>query len=174
MNNIMIDIETLGTDPNSVTLAIAAVEFDKAGRMGRFFYRKIELQSALNLGLQIDQQTLIWWSTQKPVLFKELFDDAQPLESVMQLFVKWFNPEIKTVWANSPSFDLVIIKNILKKLDLPVPWKYHSERDFRTLKYLFKETVAEVPKPENAHNALADCEYQINCVSRVLKLYLKI
>lgn len=170
----MIDIETLGTGPNSVTLAIAAVEFDKAGRMGRFFYKKIELQSALNLGLQIDEQTLIWWSTQKPELFKELFEDPQPIESVMQSFVNWFNPEIENVWANSPSFDLVIIKNILKKLNLPVPWKYHNERDFRTLKYLFKGTVEEVPKPENAHNALADVEYQINCVSRVLKLYLKI
>lgn len=171
MKNLMIDIETLGTDPNSVTLAIAAVEFDKSGNIGRFFYRKIELQSALNLGLQIDEQTLIWWSTQKPEIFKELFDDAQPIESVMQSFVKWFNPEIKTVWANSPSFDLVIIKNILKKLNLPVPWNFYNERDFRTLKYLFKETTSEIDKPQNAHNAVVDCEYQIKCVSKVLQLF---
>src|SRR5690606_14987894 len=120
--------ETLGTSPNSVMLSIAAVEFDsKTGNVGRSFYRKIDLNSALGIGLEINNETLIWWTTQKPHLFKELFDDAQPIQIVMKAFVEWFCPKNNYIWANSPSFDLVIIKNILEKLKLPVPWHFYNE-----------------------------------------------
>lgn len=169
MKNVMIDIETLGTQYNAVILSIAAVEFDTDGNLGRRFYEKIELQSAIDVGLRIDSDTLIWWTTQKPMVFKEMFIDALPLKRVLKRFVSWFRPENTNVWANSPSFDLIIVKHALKTCGLKAPWNYYNERCVRTLSALVPEIKSNAIPAIDAHNALADCEFQIQYCIEIYK-----
>lgn len=172
MNNIMIDIETLGTDTNSVVLSLAALEFcPQTGKTGRQFYKKIDLNSAIALGLQINTDTLVWWTTQNTKQFTEMFKDAQPIHKVLELFVNWFRSPDMIIWANSPSFDLIIIENALRKANLPTPWKYINERCVRTMLALNPEAKKSVQKPENAHNALADCFYQISYLHKIFNSF---
>lgn len=171
MEHVMIDIETLGTQHNAVILSIAAVEFDETGKIGRQFYEKIELQSAVDVGLKIDSDTLIWWTTQKPTVFKELFIDALPIKRVLKRFISWFQPNNKYVWANSPSFDLIIIKHALKTCGLPTPWKYYNERCVRTLSALVPGVKEKAIPSQQAHNALADCLHQISYSCEILYLF---
>lgn len=166
----MIDIETLGTQHNAVILSIAAVEFDASGAIGRQFYEKIELQSAIDAGLKIDTETLIWWTTQKPIVFKEMFVDALPLKRVLKRFVSWFRENNVYVWANSPSFDLIIIEHALKVCGLKTPWKFYNERCVRTLLSLAPAAKENISKPTDVHNALQDCFFQINYCVEVNKL----
>ena len=60
MQNVMVDIETLGTSSNSVILSIGAVEFDNEN-LGAEFEVYIDPESCTDHGLVIDAPTVMWW-----------------------------------------------------------------------------------------------------------------
>jgi len=62
-DRVMIDIETLGTEPGCAILSIGAVHFTAAGR-GETLYRNIDRASCEDAGLEIDEETVKWWSEQ--------------------------------------------------------------------------------------------------------------
>lgn len=48
MQDVMLDLETMGTDANAAIIAIGAVEFDiQNGEIGERFYAVIDLESAV-------------------------------------------------------------------------------------------------------------------------------
>ena len=62
MNQVMIDVESMGPNPTGALVSIAAVEFDLTTRkMGREFYRKVALATSVKLGMRMDPGTVIWW-----------------------------------------------------------------------------------------------------------------
>ena len=63
MQNIEIDIETLGTSHNSVILSIGAVEFD-GEKLGKEFEIFIDPESCTDHGLVIDASTVMRWMRQ--------------------------------------------------------------------------------------------------------------
>lgn len=172
MNHVMIDIETLGTRHSSVFLSVAAVPFDLKQRSynkNLSFVRTVELQSALDAGLTIDASTLQWWLEQKPEVMKLMFKNTKPLPLVLDdLSCFIYDQELIYPWGNSASFDLGILANAYQKCGIPVPWKFYNERCYRTLVQTFASNVPK--KPENAHDPLADCHYQIG---RLLSLPIK-
>ena len=49
MLDVMLDLETMGTQPDAAIVAIGAVEFDlEAAQLGRRFYQPVTLDSAAN------------------------------------------------------------------------------------------------------------------------------
>lgn len=87
MSHLMLDLETLGNQSYSCILSIAAVEFDiETGEELSFFYKKISLESNLQLGLKINSSTLEWWMLQKPEVLRELFTFSEPINSVLYDF----------------------------------------------------------------------------------------
>lgn len=64
-NHVMLDLETYGTRPNSVILAIGAVAFNPSSpKLGPEFYSVINYKSSLTAGLLADLATIEWWSRQ--------------------------------------------------------------------------------------------------------------
>lgn len=61
------------------------------------------------------------------------------------------------MWANSPAFDLVMLRNAFNKHHVDAPWGFWIERDFRTF---LSMTNADRVKPEVAHDALSDAKAQ--------------
>ena len=62
---VMIDLETLDTSPNSVIATIGAVKFDRYNISDNIddyqtFYRKINLKSCEEIGLTTSEETLKW------------------------------------------------------------------------------------------------------------------
>lgn len=170
MQDVMIDIETLGIQHSSVFLSIAAVPFDftKKKVSKTYFYKTVDLKSAIDLGLTIDASTLQWWLEQKPHIMKLMFDNTEPVTKVLeQLSIYFRSKELVKPWGNSASFDLGILTNAYQKADMTLPWKFWDERCYRTAVNLFPANVPK--KPENAHNPVADCYYQIE---RLFKLPL--
>lgn len=156
--NIMIDLETLGTKPNSAILSIGAVAFDKDGIHDEF-YVNIDLQSSIDFEYDIDSSTVYWWLSQDKEAGSVLSKDLLPVGSCMvnlSDFIKEHQPT--EIWANSPSFDLVMLKNAFEKQGVEVNWKFWLERDFRTFLSL---TGAERVYPTVAHNALEDAKAQV-------------
>lgn len=160
MNHVMIDLETLGTDHNSVFLSIAAVRFDldTGETHPNTYYKNIKLHSALSHGLEVDAKTIQWWLTQNHDIMLKMFDHPSDLVYVLNDFDLWMGKD-KIVWGNSARFDLGILANAYKKIGMPHPWDFRNERCYRTLISMFP--YIEIDKPKNAHDPLIDCKYQI-------------
>jgi len=62
MNNIMLDLETMGNGNNAAIIAIGAVKFDQD--ITDRFYKTIDLDSSVDVGLEIDPSTVLWWMKQ--------------------------------------------------------------------------------------------------------------
>ncbi|WP_437918957.1 3'-5' exonuclease [Sphingobacterium sp. LRF_L2] len=171
----MIDIETLGTRPYSVILTVAAVRFDsKTGIVGDTFYDRISVKNSLENEFVTDADTLKWWGTQPSETMREAFCGESSVENAMVGLMDFVGDNSDTrVWANSPSFDLSLIRNACERLLIHVQWNYGQERDVRTLSNLNPEIRYTVPFVGNKHDALADCRHQIKYLVATLKTLSK-
>ncbi len=177
----MIDIETLSTSPNAVILTIGAIVFEPSDTISlndletdKAFYKKITLQSCKDLNMVIDDATEKWWSQQDESVRYEAIDDPvnrYDIHIVLKELSVWLKThaiENVKVWANSPSFDCIILKEAYKACNLPLPWKFWLERDIRTLFDIRNFKTTTLP-PMLKHNALYDCYRQIVGVQQCYK-----
>jgi hypothetical protein len=74
--------------------------------------------------------------------------------------------DIKTVWANSPTFDLSILHFAYQAKGVECPWNFRQERDVRTLAAICPD-VKRV-EPEIKHNAESDARAQAQWVLNML------
>ena len=152
--DIMVDLETLGTKPDALIIAIGAVAFDNRMVRGTF-YRTIDWQSAADFGGKVDMSTIRWWFGQSDEARKAILKDGSPIVLVLSEFTDWLGQyDNVTIWGNGATFDNVILGTAYNRLGIEKPWKYNADRCYRTVKELYPE-VPRV-KPSVAHNALAD------------------
>lgn len=179
MYNLMLDLETLGTESNAAILSIGASLFDmNSGRIADTFYQVIDLQSSIDHG-KVEAETLKWWLKQNKGAQKIFFDnDAVILKDALfalSLFVKNNSDENLQVWSNGASFDISILNFAYSRHKLKAPWNFRNERDVRTIVYLAKEiSKVDVTKSLDflgeRHNALDDAIYQSKYVSLAFNL----
>lgn len=180
-DNIMVDIETLGTKSNSVILSIGAVQFDiTTSKTSKTFYQVLDLNETLkNSEFKIDASTLIWWINQNKKA-KEVFENKNrihPLDGINNL-KNWIS-EINTyddikIWGNSNRFDLGLLENYFTYYGFETPWSYKNERDIRTLVALAPEIKNNHKWIGTSHNALDDCYNQIAYCSKIWKKLKKV
>lgn len=164
MKDIMIDIETVGTDPYSVILAIAAVKFDiRTGEVGEQFYRTIDIKSSRKAGLSFDFDTLWWWMGQDENVRNMVFNGKEALVNVLLDLMLFIGDDKEVeIWANSPSFDLSLIQNACERVDIETIWRYWQERDVRTISNLLPDIRKNMKREGAAHHPVSDCIHQIN------------
>ena len=161
-DRIMVDIESLDTDPTAVILSIGAVRFNNGGIQARF-YTTIDIQSCLDAGLTVSGKTIQWWMDQSEEARRVFSTMAVPLQEALEQFSQWLEKsEGLEVWANGSTFDIAALEHAFKKVGLPVPWPYYSVRDYRTFKSMYPKAVVDDLRvePTTAHNALDDAEAQ--------------
>lgn len=157
--DLMIDIETAGTAPAACILTVAAQAFDpfKRGYYEQQYYARVDIDSQSNRN--IEQCTIDWWATQPSAAKDEAFnpDGRIPLAQALAELGKliW---QSKRIWSNGTTFDMTILENAYKSLDMVLPWQYHTVRDARTVYSL----VPNLNKYPASHHALEDCRRQIN------------
>jgi hypothetical protein len=133
--HLMIDMETMAVSPNAVVLSLGAVHFNPYGNgYGEKIYFRIDLDDQDKLGREIDPETIKWWGLQDPKIMEEAFSEEGriPLADAMDQFHK-FAWNCDAYWSHGATFDLVIIENIFRQLNKPLPWNYWQLRDTRTL-----------------------------------------
>jgi len=170
-NNLMLDLETMGTTNNSAIVAIDAVSFDiNSGQFGNEFYRTVNLQSCLLAGLEMNASTILWWLRQSEEARSELSKkDGIPLIQALSEFSDFCENKNYTIWGNSASFDCGILANAYNKAAIEIPWKFWNERCLRTLANLRPEIKDLTQSVGTAHNALDDCKFQINYCTKIFK-----
>lgn len=172
-HNIMIDIETLSTSTEAAVLSIGAVRFKVAtGKIVDEFYEKITLESAMHYG-KVDPDTLRFWLKQEDSVRLELTSTekqgALHLPKCLDELSNWFPNGNCNVWANSPSFDLVILETMMKRSKKICPWNFWEHRCFRTIKHIGEAMGIQYNSShDEAHNALEDAKVQANYAMSVL------
>lgn len=136
--HVMIDIETMSTSTKAVVLQVGAVRFDKNGIYESMQVSPCPRGQIKDHGRIMDMDTLLWWSSQ-PSWGRVLGDAIRDLSLVsdqleaLRSFMHKMNTKAVKVWANSPTFDLAILRDLYKDYGTPVPWSFRNERDMRTL-----------------------------------------
>jgi len=168
----MLDLETMGKGENAVITAICATAFDiTTGKRDRIFYEKIDIQSCLKLGMEVDGSTIYWWLFQDEAARKELLYNTKTIEVAIARLSEWMGYIAEfQIWGNGASFDLPKLKNAFVKCGYNVPWNYYNERDMRTMVMLRPEVKERMPFMGTKHNAKADCRFQIDVVSEIYSL----
>ena len=168
MQNIMLDLETMGTNPDALILAIGAVEFDI--EIGTSFYVKIDIESAVKCGGVIDASTVLWWMKQNDAARRYITSTSEDVNvlTALSMFTEWFNSvDGKYVWGNGSDFDNVILSSAYRNCKMEAPWKFYNNRCYRTLKNLYSNVM--MPSVGTKHNAVDDAESQAMHAIAILK-----
>lgn len=168
--HLMLDIETMGNESYSAITAVAAVEFNiETGELGESFHEKIDLKSSVDIGLNINPSTVLWWLKQdKPSQNYITEEVGEPIDKVLSRFKDFCNKDYQ-IWGNSARFDCGILQNAYNKLNIPIPWDFRKERCLRTLVSFKPEIKNECTFKGIRHNPLDDCKFQINYCHQIWK-----
>lgn len=176
--DILVDLETLGTNGRAPVLSIGAVEFDLEGKSTgsyRTFYANVGLQTSLDAGLKPDAGAFYWWLEQGEQARKRLSEMPRlTLNEALHDLWSWiglYGYEFR-LWAHGANFDPGILESAYATLSWNngrVPWKYNAVRDTRTLFHVagldwdtaFAELVGE-----GQHDALQDAIASAKLVQR--------
>ena len=124
MNNIMLDIETLGTTMGSVITQVGAVFFDKkTGELGKEFKINIDLDDSLRYDFKIDGDTLKWWFGQPKEA--QLSFLQNPIPSTVPIALHKLSEFVGTdnfIWSHA-GFDLPQLETAYKMLFLKSPFR---------------------------------------------------
>ena len=168
MNNVMIDIETLGKHSRSVITTIAAVSFDiETGEIGKSKYIEIDINDSIKQGLEVDGDTIIWWLKQPNASRKNIHSpkESYKLKDSLSILTKFLNSiapkDDLIIWGNSAKFDLGILSDAYRILDFEIPWIFYNERCVRTLAKLKPNIKKNTIFDGVRHNPIDDCLYQI-------------
>ena len=167
---VMLDLETLGTRPDTVILTLGAVKFDPFDAEGDFgpgIYMRLDIEEQLRLGRTVDDSTIEWWAQQDSIVRDEAFyggerDDLDTLHRELNRFLVG----VGDIWCQGPVFDIAILEDLYRSRNWGLPWSFWQIRDSRTLFSVHGDP--RIKGRDQAHNALVDCIYQAQGVQTIL------
>jgi DNA polymerase III epsilon subunit-like protein len=161
MNDVMVDLETLGTLPGSIILSIGAVAFDEMEVAEKGFYRSVKRITCENFGLTADPKTEAWWEEQSEEARKVLIDPTGvSIYNALYDFNEWLSQygENVRVWGNGANFDNPLLAVAHAKTMVKPRYKFWNERCYRTVKNQFPDIKLE--RTGTYHNAMDDARSQ--------------
>ncbi len=160
--DVMIDIETLGTDRNALILSIGACD---VWNTAENFYSELSVES--QPGRVVEISTLKFWLKEGNIPINGTRTLATALYNLYDWIVRVRDSEELKIWCKGTDFDTAILAHAYKAMHQTAPWKYNSTRDFRTLMKHFPT----IPAPEfvgRKHNALDDAIHQADHLRLIL------
>jgi len=176
VNDISIDLETLGTRYDAPIVSIGAQVFDRnTGALGKSIYLPIDIESSLFFG-KVDAATLKYWM-QQPDSVRAIFNSPTYVHihiALIQLtdLIKETGPEVR-VWGNGATFDITILEHSYSKGFINPPWEFRFIRDMRTLVETAKEfgfDKKQIPFEGVPHTALDDAKHQAKVIAHCWQL----
>jgi hypothetical protein len=166
--DLMVDIETLGTEPGCAILSIAAVPFNLQYDVEPF-YARVHKGSCIEKGFFVDDDTVAWWNKQSIAAQEEAFSGQTNIEDALEDLSAYIETLGKSVnmWGNGASFDVPILEAAYKFCCQKPRWAYYNSMCYRTLKKLYPQ-VPYLP-PRIKHNALHDARAQADHAQRIFK-----
>jgi len=188
--DVMIDIETLANTSNSAISQVAAIIFDREnGNIIDEFKRNVNLQTCIDIGLEMNVDTIEWWLSQtKKAQESILKKPRQSIKGVLtdlSTFIKknWvilhnnktlndFQINDVKIWCHA-TFDEPVLSNAYNKCQIEEPWHFRGVRDLRTIIDLANYDIYKNENTGIAHDALDDCKFQIKYTVECIKQLTK-
>lgn len=186
---LMVDIETLSRAKNAAVYAIGLHTF-RIGE-GQYQWDGHPLDEQYNVnkcfeilikpseyegreGFDIEQGTVDWTLANAAALYARAERDGLTLEEAGRALSDFIiENKGEFICANSPTFDLDILSNLLSVLGLPRPWGFREEFDVRTMYHLRTLVgLKRYPKIEDGlvlHDAVDDCILQIRGIEGLVE-----
>ncbi len=177
--DVMIDLETMGTASDAPIMSIGAVFFDRfTGALGKEFHTRVTLQSNMHYNRIPSSGTIEWWLRQSKQAQTELLDGRKETLSnalySLTSFLHVNQPDKKQVkpWANGLNFDITILEHAYSSMEgkAMLNWHYQSLRDVRTAVQLGWDIGIDAHQFQfegTAHNALSDAKHQAKIVASI-------
>lgn len=172
MIHAMVDIETLGVGKDAPLFEIGVQLFDiDTGTEIGYEHWHVDIMDVMwQTGRCPQPDTLDWWRKQTYDPSKEV-DRVTLSDALFGMTSLWDEHPIEMTWANSPSFDLIILDGHFRTLGwFDAPWSYRQELDFRTMRWAAKRKGWVQPEAEPSHNALEDCRLQTKLLMEMLNV----
>lgn len=182
-NNIMVDIETLGTVPGSAIVSIGAVAFSIEDNLVApvEFYQIVYQPSNFEFMHTVNPATLDWWDNQElgarlALAKSECREDSvhlkQALQNLNEFIEKISEPDKVCVWGNGSDFDNALLQYSFDQVGISPAWKFYNNRCYRTIKSLHKDIKINF-EGRTHHNALEDAKAQTEHLLRILNGHTK-
>lgn len=165
MQNVMLDLETLGIRPGCVILSVGAVAFDPGtSALGPEFYCVVNRKSCEVKGLTVCPDTLAWWSRQSEESRQVLAEAERAPNGLggaltqFTAYMQKFPKRDLCIWSLGADFDLPILSHCYSVIQQPKPWGNFAGRCYRTLRAL--GNVKSEYHHGVKHNSLDDAKTQ--------------
>lgn len=168
MQQLVLDLETLGTGDSAAVASIGAAFVGGPSRVWR-----IDIEEAKRNGGTVTQDTLDWWEKQRAEAREELTGTLSTFQAVSELKI-WAQSmgfdRNSTIWGKGPSFDCVILKNAMQRVWVPPFWMFWQERCVRTVLQMVPE-AAELAFEGTPHRAEDDARHEARQVGFALRRF---
>jgi hypothetical protein len=171
--NIMLDLETLGKNSQSVIIAIGAVAFNPESDFidTNHFYTVVDPQSCVDHGLKLDVSTVMWWMKQSDEARAAVTREGESLPKALIAFTRWLDTVCQgrdvMLWGNGSAFDNVILANAYDACHIRRPWNYYNDMCFRTVRNQYPHV--QVERQGTHHKALDDALTQARHLQAIYK-----
>lgn len=178
--DIMVDLETTGTDPEHCAIfQIAAVKFDPVKRMVSPMVFDRSLQFAPNRFWEEGGRQ--FWQ-KMPDIYKSLVERAEDPALVLKEFTTWVNSDYTDqgparIWAKPIHFEWGFLSSYYRQFGMPMPFHYRTARDMNSYIGGLRSNPEhhnldnEVPFEGPEHNALWDVFHQIKVLFHAMDKY---
>lgn len=175
MQDVMVDLETLGQVPGFVILSIGAVGFNETALDNDDFYCVVHRPTCLDVYLREEEGTKAWWDRQseeaRHVLEKSLDENhALPLQKALEYFNNFLRrfggQQNVRVWGNGSDFDNAGLSCAYDAAGVKPGWNFWNNRCYRTLKN--QAPAIKLVREGTYHNALDDAKSQARHLQQIL------
>lgn len=172
MQDVMIDLETMGTRNDAAIVSIGAVFFDMhRGTIGEPFCRPVNLATSVARGGTMDPGTVMWWVGQSQEARDAMRFSAYHVDLALAEFRLWLTTQCRREdvrpWGNSARFDLGILSSAFDRSGIETPWEWWNERCYRTLRNQYP-TIELDERGGTHHKADDDAIFQAKHLIKIV------
>lgn len=155
----MIDTETLGILPSAPVIQIGFIVFDEDFGQISGTEINVDIVPQIIKGAMPESEAMKFHRERDEMPRSKVMSPVDALSALNQA-IEFYG--VRTLWANSPSFDMILLRRMYRDhTHWVVPWSHKNERCLRTVVNLARLTGATEPRSVVPHTALADCEAQL-------------
>lgn len=166
MEEMMVDIETTGLQPNrNAMIQLAAVKFDlRENKIGGIFNASLTIPPNRSW----DEDTREWWLRDKRHILQRILANGRYYKDVMADFASFCSDGSYRFWSKPLSFDFPFIQSYCYDYETPMPFRFWESVDLRAwARGRFEASGAplfsdkDVPFDGEEHDALNDTLHQV-------------
>jgi len=181
---VVVDLETLDTRPTSLFYAVGARMFTFGKDIDNdsvldaddpkfilehdSFLQYVSLDLLQDIRFTTSAETVEWTEQKNIVEYNRAKKHGRPLVEVVKNFDAWINyHQPKSIVANSPAFDISIMRHAYGILERKFPMHFRDEFDARTittLRHLCGMSRYAKIESQRLHSPLDDCTLSIKAI----------